>query len=498
MQTITEDFCFNPQRKHSILLSQKAFSLYVEKFEEDPINNLLEGLPIFLDTNVILGYYGMAQKEKDKLYAFLQEQKERIILTRRVEEEFLKNRISCIRKDFFKPLNEMAAEYAKMKNDILNSLQSFKDKKRKILENDFIAIWEKLQKFEADVKQMLEEEAIEQDIKMLVDHTTKENTNIELVDKLIDLCSQFKVLEPLDDSELALVISQYDQLSNTYKNTKEEQRKLISFPGCGERKPDGREGDFIIFHEIMKFMKNTNTSCLFLTNDIKKADWLQDDYRPFPHYIENTYFLTKQVMLIFHAESALRNINFENVHSANIDSESEEDIIENEDGFGEEYNLGFTASEHLMRLVLTKGSFESNLRNNVYYHPENRGFRGHKYIGLYLNKSIKAIGKISNIITADLDETNNLVVISSKLPVTNKEEQQIKNAIKEGFDLGWDASRGSIFFCVDNFFPTNFKKISAYAPMGTKFFDLRQVLNVKEIELETSEIAKLLDGKEWI
>lgn len=496
MLKISEKFCFEPQKRHSILSSHKALALYTQNFALEALT-LSGELPIFLDTNVILGYYGMANKEKEKLLDFFKAQKNRIYLTRRVEEEFLKNRILAIRKDFFKPLNEITEDYRKMKSTILGSLQHFKENRKKILENDFPDIWEKLSNLEKNIISALENEVIEEDIKLLVAETTKENNNIEIIDEMLVLCSQFKVLNTLDITEVDFLISYYNKLLQEYKSSKDEKRFSYAFPGCGEKKGEGKEGDFIIFHEIIKYMKENNTSCIFLTNDTKKADWLQEANRPFIHYIEGTYSLTEQILLISHAESALKNISFENIHrqpeensilvDLGLKANEEEYVIENEN----------YAPECLMRMVLANQTLIPNLTFNIYYHPDYRGYREHNYIGLYGNKSIRAIGKIANIVRAHLDENNNLIIESSKNFVKRDEEVRIKAIINEAYDREWDISEGHLFFCVDKFYETNFVKVSIGASMGTKFFDLRKTLNIQDCKIETEEIAKLLRGKEW-
>ena len=103
---IDENFCFQIQKLHTIALTNSALKLYAEKLEPEAIM-LTGNLPIVLDTNVLLGYYGMANKEKQKLLKFFEENKKRIFLTQHIEKEFLKNRISVIFDKFLQPLNNI-------------------------------------------------------------------------------------------------------------------------------------------------------------------------------------------------------------------------------------------------------------------------------------------------------------------------------------------------------------------------------------------------------
>jgi hypothetical protein len=52
------------------------------------------------------------------------------------------------------------------------------------------------------------------------------------------------------------------------------------------------------------------------------------------------------------------------------------------------------------------------------------------------------------------------------------------------------------YFFVEQFFETDFKKITPRPPMGTRIFDLAQVLNTETLP-KTSEIAELLKTKDW-
>jgi len=98
----------------------------------------------------------------------------------------------------------------------------------------------------------------------------------------------------------------------------------------GKQKNENEDGDFIIFHEIMKYMKEHNTSVVFLTND-KKKDWFEIDEnnkrQPQINYIESTYNNTQKFNYILEADrtlSSLLNIHIEsNTFMKNIEKENE-------------------------------------------------------------------------------------------------------------------------------------------------------------------------------
>jgi len=56
-----------------------------------------------------------------------------------------------------------------------------------------------------------------------------------------------------------------------------------------------------------------------------------------------------------------------------------------------------------------------------------------------------------------------------------------------------DAAR---YFFVEKFYETDFKKITPRAPMGSRVFDLTQILATEKLP-GTAEIAELLKHKTW-
>ena len=156
-----------------------------------------------------------------------------------------------------------------------------------------------------------------------------------------------------------------------------------------------------------------------------------------------------------------------------------------------------------MRVVLSGGTFDQNQECGVYYHGQERGYSSHTYIGLYKEKSVRAIGKISGIFDACVVDKNNICDFKSiKGSLDEKIKSRIKNAIEEApytFD-----KQNTRFFIVDKFYDTDFKKITPRAPMGSRMFDLVDEINkimpegskIEELP-ETSKIAELLKNCTW-
>ena len=149
-----------------------------------------------------------------------------------------------------------------------------------------------------------------------------------------------------------------------------------------------------------------------------------------------------------------------------------------------------------MRMQLAGTTFDFNMNSNVYYDNAERGFRAHDTLGLYKNKSVRAVGKIVARITAiETDEGIRYTPEFGEL--TDERKNAIVEAMIDGDSYGYNLRTVEHrYFFVDKFYETDFKKISPRAPMGTRVFDLTQVLGTEDLP-ETEKIAKLLMDKTW-
>lgn len=163
------------------------------------------------------------------------------------------------------------------------------------------------------------------------------------------------------------------------------------------------------------------------------------------------------------------------------------------------YNDGLIAVSDAwkyMRMQLAGTTFDFNIRENVYYDNAERGFRAHDYLGLYKNKSVRAVGKVVARITAI--ETAKGVKYNSEFGnLTDERKEKIRLAMEDGDSHGYDLRTiEHRYFFVDRFYETDFKKVTPRAPMGTRIFDLSALLDLTELP-DTEEIALLLKDKSW-
>ena len=150
----------------------------------------------------------------------------------------------------------------------------------------------------------------------------------------------------------------------------------------------------------------------------------------------------------------------------------------------------------IMRVRLAGTTFDFNMREGVYYDSAEHGFRPHDYLGLYRNKSVRAIGKVCARIVA-IPTAQGMEYDVEYGELTDERKQKIHNAIKDAVAYGYDLS--SIkhrYFFVDQFYETDFKKSTLYPPRGTRIFDLSAILEMSELP-SSEEIAELLKNKTW-
>lgn len=177
------------------------------------------------------------------------------------------------------------------------------------------------------------------------------------------------------------------------------------------------------------------------------------------------------------------------------------EIVEDYERFCEISSL-LPRDKDKLRAIVAGQSFVECLEYDVYYTLAERGYNSHTYIGLYLDKSVRAIGKIEKIVEADLDATTNQLVFEGvPVAVTVDQERRIREVIRIGMARGWGVNKGHRFFLVEKFHETDFQKISSGGLWGTKYFHLEDCFReyfATHHELPSLEdMAMGLKGKTW-
>jgi len=161
------------------------------------------------------------------------------------------------------------------------------------------------------------------------------------------------------------------------------------------------------------------------------------------------------------------------------------------------YSSGLIANDwKRMRVQLASATWPVNKALNLYYDNVARRFSGHKYLGLYGGKTVRAIGEI--IAIAIIAPVNGELDIDVEVgSITEDMKSRIWEAVGDGKNKGYTLHVNKHrYFFVEQFYDTDYKKITKGAPMGTRMFDLCDVLGVDKLpDVET--IAQELRLKQW-
>jgi len=149
--------------------------------------------------------------------------------------------------------------------------------------------------------------------------------------------------------------------------------------------------------------------------------------------------------------------------------------------------------EQTMLAVTAGMSIAENLKYDIYYDPaERRNNQPFKYLGLYENKSIAAIGAVRKIVPCDLIDGKLVINDDSKL---DPGEIQRITQIIETTDY-YDISEGSKFYLVDKFFPTDFRKTSPGSMRGKNYFDLEIFVDLDD-DVTAEMLSHMLAHVTW-
>jgi hypothetical protein len=143
-------------------------------------------------------------------------------------------------------------------------------------------------------------------------------------------------------------------------------------------------------------------------------------------------------------------------------------------------------------------SFEDNEEFCLYYCPLPWNRRNARYLGVYKDKRVRSIGRITKVVACNVDLTAGRVtaVPNGTDTLTQDEERRIIAATQKGQSRGWDLTSGYKFFLCDAMEETAFRKTSPGGIMGHRYFDLEAVLGGK-IQLNLGELAERLRHHIW-
>lgn len=153
----------------------------------------------------------------------------------------------------------------------------------------------------------------------------------------------------------------------------------------------------------------------------------------------------------------------------------------------------FDQSRYLMRIVPCGQSLVINRKYGIYFHPSDRGYTRHQYLGIYKDKAVQALWSIDSVFDIDYDGVRlSKTLIQGR--DTDEYDGKLLAIIKDAeVECGYEIATGHRFFCgtpID----TNYIKSSSGGIQGARFVNLREVIGEFS---SASEAAQKLMGKQW-
>ena len=242
--------------------------------------------------------------------------------------------------------------------------------------------------------------------------------------------------------------------------------------------------------------QNADTQVLLLVDKDEPSDGLiQDVKEAITEHDEET---ARQVIFRTTTFSELIDATREEIppHAAEI-----VDMIGDYEDFCTGLGL-IPSAPYKMRVVPCGDTLEENIEHGVYYHPASRSYSSLGCLGLYKQKSVRAVGKPIKTVQARLGENRMAEIIDFDKEPTEEEIQRIEAAAIDGYESrGYDLNEDRLYFLVDKFYRTDedgtgFSKESPYGLPGEKHFDLRDVLETEDLP-DPAEVARLLAERTW-
>lgn len=305
--------------KHRSVLDEHTALKYHAEHKPNLETWLFDGDgPIFVDTNVLLNLYRISFFEREQLLKFFQNQKERIVLCSQVCAEYLSHRHSdarSVKSSFDSLINDADILRQKLLANLRSSRERIRDFQRKpSITHDQKDVCAHLAGLLHDMAIETEDSGMFLKVDTLfgeINNALTENkarliqgVDYEYDDPILATVSTLKALPELPDEERSQVETFYHTLLDEFNKHKEREDEKLhhSFPGCGDRgklrRGGAPEGDFVIFHEMLRYMTENDTDAIFITRDVTKSDWLMPEGRPFVHYIVNIYKATGHMLYI--------------------------------------------------------------------------------------------------------------------------------------------------------------------------------------------------------
>lgn len=319
MKKIDENMHFGAH-KDSMALTCEALKYYQShKIADD--NWLYEkgGIPIFIDTNVILDLYRTSIRARDQFLEFLTQNANRIYITGQVNQEYMKHRYELISEANKKAeqakhdVEVLLIEIEKLHDIAENKLSGWRN--RRDLASDFMQVNQEID----NLREYIKKNSIcqEEDFKAIIQKAknsvaadfdmVKPQLVSEEEDKVLSTLLNTHVLMTLSNEERKYIHDLYLKLWAEAQEfeSNSDKRDLYAFPGRGDHNKlqEGGDpsGDLCIYHEILSFIAEHDTDAIFLTGDTRKSDWIKLNSQPYIQYFVDSYANSRHIIHILNS-----------------------------------------------------------------------------------------------------------------------------------------------------------------------------------------------------
>ena len=232
--SLNEGFCFSTSFE-SICITHNALQYYKEHKNTNDYWLYDSGIPIFLDTNILLNLYRISIRERNEFVTFMKKNKLRIFIPAQVQHEFLKHRVRLI-KAFPKQLNKFKDEfkrsldgYHKNRARFLDEIDEFRKELFKYEMPEASEELEKIKKFLQGIKMTSQQTEELDKLVTSFNETLRSKTEVflqkvdlEYEDDILDAIANTNILNRLSEEEETFIRNLYDNLLVKYNEVKSD------------------------------------------------------------------------------------------------------------------------------------------------------------------------------------------------------------------------------------------------------------------------------------
>ncbi len=143
-------------------------------------------------------------------------------------------------------------------------------------------------------------------------------------------------------------------------------------------------------------------------------------------------------------------------------------------------------------------SFTDNMKYRLYYCPVEWNRRQSRYLGVYKDRAVRAVGVIDKVVACTVDVNNQVVIPlpESRDTLTDDEKKRIIGATVDATARDWQIESGHKFYLCNELRETCFSKTSPGGIMGHRYFDLEKELGSK-VPNTLEGLATELKQRKW-